>query len=201
MVMTGARSAWNPKENPVKKLFPILLMVLGVAFMVGGGYAITRGFDARSEVKDQLVSQNIVTPEDASIPNALVDDIATARSMAEIIDHHAQDSTGGLTYSEMGRFAVESGDPAGTNDPEAALVGDNGQPVPNQLRNTAFQAAALQTSLYSSVMALEVGTLVIGIGALLLALGVAVGGVGVALAGLALPRFAEKFHNQPVAVG
>lgn len=185
----------------MKKLFPILLMAFGLVFAVGGGYAVSRGFDARSEVKDQLVAQNIVTPADASIPNALVDDIATARSMAEIIDLHARESTGGLTYSEMGRFAVESGDPAGTNDAEAALIGDNGQPVPNQLRNTAFQAASLQTSLYSSVMALEVGTLVIGIGALLLALGVVTGGVGVALAGLALPRFAERFHNQPVAVG
>ena len=30
-----------------------------------------------------------MTPEDASMPNALVDDAATAKSMADIIDHHA----------------------------------------------------------------------------------------------------------------
>jgi hypothetical protein len=39
----------------------------------------------------------------------------------------------------------------------------------------------------------------VGIGALLIVLGFAVGGVGVALAGLALPKFAEKMHVEPVA--
>lgn len=185
----------------MKKLFPILLMVIGLAFVVGGVYAVSRGFDARDQVRDELVAQNITTPEDASIPNARVDDIATARSMADIIDTHALDSTGGLTYSELGRFMAADGDPAGTSDPEAALIGDNGEPVPNGLRNVAFQAASLRTSLFSSIMAFEVSTLVIGVGALLVALGVSVGGTGVALAGLALPRFAERFHNQPVAAG
>lgn len=183
----------------MKKIFPILLIALGAAFVVGGGYATYRGFDARDQVRDELVAQNITTPDDASIPGVLVDDVATARSMAEIIDTHALESTGGLTYAEMGRFAVESGDPAGTSNEEEALIGDDGRPVPNQLRNTAFQASALRTSLYSSVMAFEVSTLVIGIGALLFVLGVAVGGVGVALAGLAVPKFAKVFHVEPVA--
>ena len=115
----------------MKKLFPILLMALGVAFLGAGGYATYRGFDARNQVHDELVAQNIVTPEDASIPNSLVDDVATARSMAEIIDHHALDSTGGLTYSEMGRFATPDGDPAGTIDEDEALVGSDGRPVSN----------------------------------------------------------------------
>src|SRR5690606_18723157 len=131
--------------------------------------------------------QNITTPGDASIPNARVDSVGTARSMAEIIDHHALDSTGGLTYSEMGRFAVDSGDPAGTDDPEQAAVDANGKPAPNGLRNTAFQAAALRTSLYSSVMAFEVSNLVTGLGLMIVVLGLAVGGLGVALAGLAIP--------------
>jgi hypothetical protein len=183
----------------VKKLFPILLMALGVAFLVAGGYATYRGLDARDQVRDELVAQSITTPEDASIPNAVVDDVATARSMAEIIDTHAREATGGLTFSEMGRFATPDGDPAGTSDEDEALVGSDGRPVPNNARNTAFQAASLRTSLYSSVMAFEVSTLVVGIGALLVVLGVAVGGVGVALAGLALPRFAERFHVEPVA--
>lgn len=183
----------------MKKLFPILLMVVALGFLVGGGYALNRGFGARSEVRDQLVAQSITTPEDASIPNALVDDAATARSMAEIIQVHTLESTGGLTYAEMGRFATPDGDPAGTSDESAALLGSDGRPVPNNARTTAFQSAALQTSLYSSVMAFEVATLVIGIGAMVLVLGFAVGGVGVALAGLALPRFAKRMHVEPVA--
>lgn len=183
----------------MKKIFPILLMALGVAFLGAGGYATYRGLDARSQVRDELIAQDITTPDDASLPGERVDDIATARSMADIIGHHALDSSDGLTYSEMGRFMTPDGDPAGTNDEAAAVTDANGNPVANPVRNVAFQASALRTSLYSSVMAFEVSTLVIGIGAMVIVLGFAVGGVGVALAGLALPRFAEKVHVQPVA--
>ncbi|HVM09577.1 MAG TPA: hypothetical protein VM345_14005, partial [Acidimicrobiales bacterium] len=119
----------------MKKVFPILLMVLGVVFLAAGAYTTFRGYDAKEQVKDELLAQNITTPEDASIPNARVDDPRTAQSMADIIDKHALESTGGLTYSEMGRFAVASGDPAGTSDPEEALKGADGKPVANPLRN------------------------------------------------------------------
>ncbi|HET9444441.1 MAG TPA: hypothetical protein VFO65_14020 [Acidimicrobiales bacterium] len=178
----------------MKKLFPIILITVGFAFAVGGGYTVYRGFDARDEVRDELIAQDITTPEDASIPNVRVDDIASARSMAAIIDEHARSSTGGLTYSEMGRFMTPDGDPAGTNNEDEAVVGADGRPVSNPLRNTAFQASALRTSLFSSVMAFEVSTLVIGLGAMLLVLGFAVGGLGVVLAGLVLPKLAHKLH-------
>jgi len=182
----------------VRKLFPILLIALGVAFLGAGGYASYRGFDARDQVRTELVAQNITTPEDASIPNALVDDVATAKSMAAIIDHHARESSDGLTYSQMGRFMTADGDPAGTNVEAEAVVGADGRPVANPMRNSAFQASALRTSLFSSVMAFEVSTLVVGIGALLVFLGFAIGGVGVALAGLALPKLAHYLHVEPV---
>jgi len=183
----------------MKKLFPVLLVIVGAAFVVGGGYTVYRGVDARDQVRQELVAQNITTPEDASIPNARVDDVATARSMADIIDHHAQDSTSGLTYSELGRFMAADGDPAGTSDEAAALVGADGKPVPNGLRNVAFQAASLRTSLYTSVMAFEVSNLVLGIGVLLLVLGIAVGGVGIALGALVIPALARKVHVDPLA--
>ena len=178
----------------MKKAFPIALMLVGLVFLAAGVYTIGRGFDARDQVRDELIAQNITTPEDASIPNVRVDSIATAKSMAEIIDFHALESTGGLTYSEMGRFAVESGDPAGTSNPEEALIGADGKPVANGLRNTAFQAAALRTSLYTSVMAFEISTLVSGLGLMIVVLGVAVGGLGVALGALAIPALARKVH-------
>ena len=182
----------------MRKLFPILLIVVGIAFVGGGGYTIYRGFDARDQVRDELIAQDITTPEDASIPNARVDDVATARSMADIIGIHAEESTGGLTYAELGRFMAANGDPAGTSDEAAALKGDDGKPVPNGIRNTAFQASALRTSLYTSVMAFEVSNLVLGIGALLLVLGLAVGGVGVALGALVIPSLARKVHVDPL---
>ena len=183
----------------MRKLFPIMLMVLGLAFVGGGGYALTRGFDAKDQVRDELVAQAITTPDDASIPGVLVDDAASAESMAQIIGHHAEESTGGLTYAELGRFMSADGDPAGTSDESLALLDDSGRPVPNAARNTAFQASALRTSLYTSVMAFNVADLVVGIGVMILVLGFAVGGVGVALGGLAIPALGRKLHVEPVA--
>jgi hypothetical protein len=119
--------------------------------------------------------------------------------MADIIDVHALDSTGGLTYSELGRFAAANGDIAGTSNEDEAVIDADGNPVPNPLRNTAFQASALRTSLYTSVMAFNVADLVVGLGAMMLVLGLAVGGVGVALGGLVIPALARRVHVDPVA--
>jgi hypothetical protein len=131
----------------VKKAFPIALMILGLVFVGAGIYTVNKGFDAKDQVRAELLAQNITTPEDASVPNARVRDANTAEAMADIIDVHARESTGGLTYSEMGRFMSADGDPAGTSDESEALIGANGEPVANPLRNTAFQASALRTSL------------------------------------------------------
>ena len=155
--------------------------IAGLIMVSGGAYALMQGLDARDQVREKLQTQGIVTPEDASIPNEQVDDEATAESMAEIIGKHAEESTGGLTYAEMGRFATEDGDPAGTNDESEAMTDDSGRPVSNPLRNVAFQASALQTSLYTSVMAFNVAKLVIGLGLAFIGLGIATWIVGVPL--------------------
>lgn len=181
----------------MKKIFPVALILLGVVFVVAGGYTIYRGVDARNQVRDELIAQRITTPEDASIPNARVDDAATAKSMAEIIEQHALASTGGRTYSEMGRYlALDGGD---TDVADEAVKGADGKPVANPLRNTAFQASSLRTSLYTSVMAFEVSNLVLGLGAMIIVLGLAVGGLGVALGGLAIPTLARRLKVEPVA--
>jgi hypothetical protein len=67
------------------------------------------------------------------------------------------------------------------------------------MRNTAFQASALRTSLYTSVMAFNVADLVVGLGAMMLVLGLAVGGIGIALGGLAIPALGRRLHVDPVA--
>jgi hypothetical protein len=181
----------------MKKAFPIALVVLGLVFMGAGIYTTMRGFQAKGEVRDALVAQNITTPEDASIPNVLVQDAATAHSMAEIIGHHAEEATGGATYAEMGRFLTPDG--GDTSDEALALKDDAGNPVANPMRNVAFQASALQTSLHTSHMAFNVADLVIGLGALIVVLGVAVGGIGVALAGLVMPSVSRRLRVETVA--
>ena len=157
----------------MKKAFPIGLILLGIVFVVAGSYTTYRGFEAKAMVRDELLAQRITTPDDASIPGVPVRDAATAKSMADIIDTHAQKATGGKTYSELDR-----------EDPNRAV---------------AFQASALRTSLYTSVMAFNLADLVIGLGLMIGVLGVAIGGVGVALEGLVAPALARRVHVQPVA--
>lgn len=167
------------------KLFPRIVIVVGIVIGLAGVAAAIAGIFINSFVSSQLASQNITTPADASMPNTPVRDIPTALSMADVIQHHASQSSGGLTYAQMGRFAVESGDPAGTNDAAAAAKDAAGKPLANQARNTQLTAAGLVTSLSLSAMA-------IGASYGAIALGFVFGLLGLVIVGLVTPELAQR---------
>ena len=181
------------------KFFPKLVILTGIVFALSGLTTLGTGIYVRSFIGQQLAAQNITTPDDATIPNAVVDDIPTALSMADIIQHHAAARSDGLSYAEMGRFAVESGDPAGTSNPELALKDANNRPVPNSARDTQLTASGLVTSLSLSAMAIGIsyGAILLGIAFTLL--GLVVAGLGYALLGLITPEVAERFGIKPIA--
>jgi hypothetical protein len=180
------------------RLFPKVVIVVGIVFAIAGLVTVGTGIYSRIFVGQQLASQNITTPEDASIPNARVDDIPTALSMAQIIQEHAAGFGGGLTYAEMGRFAVPSGDAAGTNNPEEALLDAAGNPVPNAARATQQTAASHVTALSLSAMAMGVSYAAIALGVAFTLLGIVIAGLGYALLGLITPAVAERFGLRPV---
>jgi hypothetical protein len=173
-------------------------MVIGIVFAIAGLVTMGTGIYIRSFVGQQLASQNVTTPEDASIPNAPVNSVATALSMANIIQHHAAESSNGLSYAEMGRFAVESGDPAGTSNADEALKDANGSPVANAARDTQLTAAGLVTSLSLSAMAMGTSYGAMALGLAFTLLGLVVAGLGYALLGLITPAVAERFGLRPV---
>ncbi|MBA3471110.1 MAG: hypothetical protein H0T53_15855 [Herpetosiphonaceae bacterium] len=181
------------------RLFPKLVIAVGIIFALGGLGTAGAGIYIRSFVGEQLAAQKIVTPDDATIPNTPVTGIATALSMADIIQHHAGDSSKGLSYAEMGRFAIESGEPVGTNNADEAKKDANGKPVANAARNTQLTAAGLVTSLSLSAMAIgaSYGAMALGIG--FLVLGIVITGLGYALLGLITPEVAKRFGLQSVA--
>lgn len=168
----------------MKKAFPIALMIFGLVFAVAGGYTLSRGFNAKDQVKHELTSQRITIPQrvgaDGKVDEAVpaqwsgkkVNNAASALAMSKVIEHHALTATKGKTYSEMDRT-----DPA---------------------RNTAFQADTLRTSLMTSAMAFNVGDLVIGLGLMILVVGIALGGLGVALGALAIPALGRRVHVEPL---
>ena len=87
---------------------------------------------------------------------------------------HALESTGGLTYSQMGRYAAKDGDPKGTNDFAAAATdSETGKPVSNSARDIWVTETALSTALNVSFMAdnLALFGIVVGVALLLTGIG------------------------------
>jgi hypothetical protein len=117
-----------------------------VAAIVIGAMLIVGGLVTWVIVSNTLADQNITVSDDAScLAGDDVNGPFSAYCQALIIDQHARDATGGLTYAELGR-----------DDP---------------LRNTAMNAAFLQASLFTSVVAFGVAGLSILIGILFILIG------------------------------
>jgi hypothetical protein len=188
-----------------RRMFEYGGLLAGVVLIAFGVGALLMSFDARSTVKDELAREQIVGSDDMS-PSAiqagideagLTDQVSApscdvagepintgdeARCFSQYMRIHALESSGGLTYAQMGRFvaADDPENPAGTSDEAAALTDEEGNPVPNTARNTWVTETSLSTALNLSYMAerlalfgIVVGTALIltGIGFLVLALG------------------------------
>lgn len=122
----------------IRKIASTASIVVGVLFIVA---ALVTALLVRSELDDQ----NIVTPEDACLPDREVRGPFTAYCQAEVIDKHAREATGGLTYAELPR-----------DDPR---------------RDTAMQASFLRSSLYTSVVAFGVAAMAAAMGVLFILIG------------------------------
>lgn len=178
----------------VLEICGVIAGVLMVAFGVG---ALAMSVNARSTVGDELKKEQIVGSADMNptdiakaMQEAKLDNVAApscdvaeqaietggdARCFAQYMRIHALESSGGLTYAQMGRFiaASDPASPAGTSDETAALKDDAGKPVANGARNTWVTETALATALNVSYMAEQIALfgLVVGIALLLSGIG------------------------------
>lgn len=175
----------------------------GAVLIAFGVAAIVMGFDGRSTVRDNLAAEKItgsddmtpsliaeaadeaglsgVTFPDKAIAGESVDTGSEARTFAEYMRIHALEATGGLVYSEMGRFQAVPDAPkseltadGATSNPEFALTDPkSGQPVANGARDIWVTETALATALNTSYMAerLSVFGIVVGIALLLSGVG------------------------------
>ncbi len=193
----------------MRKLFEIGGIVAGVVLIAFGVAAIYMGLDGRSTVRDSIEQEQITfgAADDPAVAKHASEwaeeDVRTgdqARAFALIIHEHATEGSGGLSYSQMGRFvaADDPENPAGTSDEEAALMDEEGNPVPNSARNTWVTATALSTALNMSYMAEQMALFGIVVGVALLLTGI--GLVILALAVLGRHRWAP-FGNREVVTG
>ena len=97
-------------------------------------------------VSTTLSDQNITTPEDAvCLPDTEVNGPFSAYCQAETIDRNVREITGGLTYAEL--------------------------PRDDERRGTAQNAAFLQASLFTSVLAFGVAAMAFGMGVIFILIG------------------------------
>jgi uncharacterized membrane protein YidH (DUF202 family) len=122
--------------------------VLAILIIVAGALLIVTGIFTWFNVSNQLADENITVAGDAErFSGEAVDGPLTAYEQAAVINTHALEATGGLTYAQLDRE-----DPA---------------------RQTAMTASFLRASLYTSVVAFGIALMAGGIGLALILIGTA----------------------------
>ena len=200
------RSTGRNERNEMRKFFEIGGVIAAFTLIAFGIGALALGINGRSTVRDSLKLEQIVGSDDmtpaliaadarkaglsADVPLPTVNiagkQINTgdrALAFASYMRIHTLESTGGLTYSQMGRFATADGAPAGTSDETVALKDADGQPIANGARNIWVTETALTTALNTSYMAEKTALfgIVVGIALLLSGLGFGILAIGGAL--------------------
>ena len=186
-----------PSLRRSRKLLEVGGIVAGVILIAFGIGSLVLGLNARNTVRDELMREFIVGSDDmnpaetekavaeAGLKNVPIPtcDVAEkpietgsdARCFAQYMRIHALESSGGNTYSQMGRFvsAEDPSDPKGTSDEAAAAKDEDGKPISNGARNTWVTETALSTALNTSYMAEQIGlfSVVVGIALLLSGIG------------------------------
>ena len=180
-----------------RRVWEIGGFIAGGVLILFGAVAIFLGVDSYQTVQDELNKEYIVggsdmSPdeikagaEEAGLPESIelptcdvvdeeIDTGSEARCFAQYMRVHALESTGGLTYAQMGRFqsADNPDDPAGTSDEAAAAKDESGQPISNGARNLWITETALATALNVSYMAQQISVFGIVVGIALLLTGV-----------------------------
>jgi hypothetical protein len=168
-------------------------VLAGVLLIVLGGVWIAIGASARGEVHDTITQEQITGSPDMS-PTAILEGIESAgltgkisvptcsvaeepvtngteaRCFAEYMRVHALESTGGRTYSEMGRFLDADGNEVFTED--EAAKGPNGRPVTNPSRDLWVSQRALATGLELAYVGEQVSLFSIATGILFVIIGI-----------------------------
>ena len=170
-----------------RKIWEIGGFVAGGILIVFGVVAIFLGVSGYATTRDAIRDEGITfgTADDPAVAKHAdqwagqqVETGEQARAFAKVMREHTLESTGGLTYAEMGRFqsAAKPDDPAGTSDEAAAAKDESGQPVANGARNIWVTETALTTALNVSYMAeqLSIFGLVVGIALLLTGVGLVI---------------------------
>jgi hypothetical protein len=212
----------------MRKWFEIGGIVAAVVLIAFGTAAVVMGVNGHDTVRHSLKLEQIVGSPDmtpaaitaaaakAGLKNVEIPSLAVAgkeinsgdraRAFAGYMRIHVLESTGGLTYAQMGRFVAKPDTPVkftdghgATSDDTYALLDPKTQrPVENGLRNLWVTETALTTALNTSYMAeqLSLFGIVVGVALLLAGIGFGILAIGGALRN---PHFGLGLKPKPSA--
>lgn len=148
------------KKSFVLFVAGILAITVGIGAMAGGVFGAWFTWD-------QAVAQDVVTPDDAVIPETPVRGPFTMWAEADIITQHQLDGTDGLYYAQMDRM-VPAVDETGE-----AILDENGEAVmvPNEARASWINATALTTALSLGIVSYALAAFAFVTGLTLVAVG------------------------------
>jgi hypothetical protein len=189
----------------MRKVFQIGGFVAAAVLIAFGIAAIMLGVNGRNTVSSSLKQEYIVGSPDmtpaaikveaakaglkvatltfptVAVAGQAIDNGTKALAFAGYMRIHTLEASGGLTYSQLPRYATADG--KGTNDVTKALT-SSGRPVDNAARNLWVTETALTTALNTSYMASQTALfgIVVGVALLLSGIGFAILAVGGTLA-------------------
>ncbi len=105
-------------------------IVLGIVFIVAGGYMVVEGRSAHNDVRDTVVQEDITVSADApAFGGQVIDSPGKAQAQADAILEHTLAATGGYLYAQLGSYALPSGNYALPNGTYMTATGGTTQDV------------------------------------------------------------------------
>ena len=76
------------KTETVSKFAVVVAMALGIGMIALDGVFVAMGMDAKGDIHDALVKEQVIPSKDAPIPGVLVQDAKTAKAQQDTIEGH-----------------------------------------------------------------------------------------------------------------
>ena len=133
------------------KIAVAVAILLGIGMIALGVIFVLMGYGAKSDIREALLKERVITGADSAIPGVLVEDLVTAKAQQDTIEAHT-----------FGRFGPYSG--MERDDPN---------------RDVYIKGLTLRNALNLAVVGFGVADLAIGIGWVTVVLGLMIAGLSI----------------------
>ena len=141
----------SARLHNISRVAVVAALLLGAGMVALGAVFMVLGFEAKSDIRNALLQERVITSKDAIIPGVLVEDVATARAQQDSIEEHT-----------FGRFGPYSG--MERDDPN---------------RDVYLKGLTLRNALNLAVVGFGVADMAIGLGGVTIVLGLIIAGLAI----------------------